>query len=155
APSAGLAVDLDEGVGRRVEGLLRVLLSGQYGQELARLRLAEFDAPLAERVEPEDRSLGEDDVLVQRDELAKDPGGEGRGEVRPRRAVPGHVLVWCNRGSHVIGTHLLLGAAESENAGLCEEVGDEQVVHGAGAVRGREVVARTGLPDEIERNQVN
>src|SRR5699024_3172418 len=93
APSTGLAVDLDEGVGRRVEGLLRVLLSGQYGQELARLRLAEFDAPLVERVEPEDRSLGEDDVLVQRDELAQDPGGERRGEDRRRRAVPGHGLV--------------------------------------------------------------
>jgi len=37
-------------------------------------RFAELDAPLIERVDPPDRALSEDDVLIKRDKLAERSG---------------------------------------------------------------------------------
>ena len=66
----------DQGIGRRVVCELGVGIALELGDDLGRERLAELDAPLIERVDPPDGALGEDAVLVQRDECPEEAGGQ-------------------------------------------------------------------------------
>lgn len=59
----------DQGIGRRVVCERRV--GGQLGQDRGRQLLAQFDAPLIERVDVPEHALGEDFVFVERDQLTE------------------------------------------------------------------------------------
>ena len=52
----------------------------QFGEDFCGEDLAEFHAPLVERVDVPDGALCENCVLVEGDELAEDGGGERVGE---------------------------------------------------------------------------
>src|ERR1700758_1323500 len=63
-----LLVTLDKGIGRAVV-LAAGVLAFEFADNLLGQNLAEFHAPLIERIDLPDRSLGEDAVLVQGNQL--------------------------------------------------------------------------------------
>ncbi len=97
--------------------------------------LAELDAPLVEGVDPPDRALGEDRVLVQRDELAERRRVEPLGADHVRGPVAVELLVRDELLGHALGADLVLGLAEGERLRLGEDVGDELVLVLARAAR--------------------
>src|ERR1700730_4062110 len=69
--SLEFAVATDQIVRRTVMAELGLGLAHQLGDDALGQYLAEFDAPLVERVDVPDGALGEDVMLVQCDQLAK------------------------------------------------------------------------------------
>src|SRR4029077_10053850 len=65
---SGLAVTPDQAVRRTVVLELRLLGRLELGNDRLGQHLAELDPPLIERVDPPDRSLSEDGMLVERDQ---------------------------------------------------------------------------------------
>src|SRR5262245_31839122 len=60
-----------ERVGRAVVLEVRIARAGQLGDDSIGQHFAKLDAPLVERVDLPDHALGEDAVLVERDQLAE------------------------------------------------------------------------------------
>src|SRR5256885_7023114 len=81
------AVVADERVGRAVVRQLGIAGGGQLGDDAVGQGLAELDAPLIERVDPPDRALREDLVLVERDQRAERGRREAIGQDRVGRLV--------------------------------------------------------------------
>ena len=94
------------------------LLSGDCGEKLAGLLLAQLDAPLVEGVDRPDRAFGEDDVLVQSDQLAKHRRCESRSQDRRRGAVARHDLVRNDAGIHAFRGNFVGSLSESQNLRL-------------------------------------
>ena len=107
---------------------LRLLLGLQLGDDRHGQRLAQLDPPLVEGVDPPDRALGEDAVLVEGDQrperLRRQALGEDRvgGPVALEHAVRHELL------RRPLGAHLLGRLAEGERLALGEDVGHQQVV---------------------------
>src|SRR5215218_1124153 len=74
AIAAGRPVAADQRGRRAVVGERRLLRGRELRDDPLGQRLAQLDAPLIERVDPPDRSLGEDAVLIERDQLAERRG---------------------------------------------------------------------------------
>ena len=83
---------------------------------------------IGEGVDPPDRPLGEDAVLVEGDQGAERVRVEPLGEDRVGRAVALHHPVRDDRLRRPLGAHLLGRLAEGERLGLGEDVGHQQVV---------------------------
>lgn len=83
------------------------------GQKLTGLLFTQFDAPLVEGVNGPDRSLSEDDVLVQSDQLPEHRRRESRGQDRRRGAVPRHDLVRNDAVIHALGGDFVGSLSES------------------------------------------
>src|SRR5216110_904139 len=81
-PPSAVSVAPDERVGGRVMGEPWFGIGLELAGDARREHLAELDAPLVERVDVPDRSLHQDAVLVQRDELAERFGLKPVGENR-------------------------------------------------------------------------
>src|SRR6476660_8016070 len=89
-PAAGAAVAADQRVGRAVVAELRLLIGLELGNDRDGQRLAQLDSPLIEGVDPPERALGEDAVLVESDESAERVRVEPLGEDRVGGAVALH-----------------------------------------------------------------
>src|SRR6185312_4340806 len=86
---AQLAVAADQGVGGAVVGELRLVGRGQLGDGGLGQLLAQFHAPLVERVDVPDHALHEHAVLVKRDQAAQHARGQAPGEDRAAGPVAG------------------------------------------------------------------
>src|SRR5882672_10177164 len=74
APQAAVAAD--QVVGRTIVAELGGGLARELGDDALRQYLAEFDAPLIEGIDVPDHALGEDAVLVERDQLSQRRRGQ-------------------------------------------------------------------------------
>src|SRR5450755_42262 len=106
-------------------GLFRAF---ELGDDALRENFAEFDAPLVERIDLPDGALGEDAVLVERDEFAERFGSELVEEDSVRRAVAFEDAMRNEPRGSAFSLDLLGGLAESESFGLGENVGQKHVV---------------------------
>src|SRR3954465_1940777 len=145
---SGAAVALDQVVGGAVVMQVGVRLALQFGNDPLRQRLAQFHAPLVEGVDLPDGALGEDAVLVKRDEPAE---GLGRQPV-DKDHVRWAVALEDTMGDEPVGGAFvfdLLGSlAEGQRFGLGEHIGHQYVMVPA------EVVERLREGDEVAGNQV-
>src|SRR5690606_11170667 len=114
---------------RRVLRVERVLVALDRRSDLESELLAQFHAPLVERVDAPDDTLREGDVLIQRDELTEHGGSQRRREDRRRRAVAAEGASGHERTRGALRLDLLGCLAEREGLGLREEVRQEQAVH--------------------------
>src|SRR5258708_33271396 len=105
--------------------------------------LAEFYAPLIERVDVPNRSLGEHAVLVQRHEFSERGWGQTIQHDGVRRPIAFEHSVWDEPIGHAFGLDLLARFAEGERLGLCKYVGQQHIVMSA------ELVERLGEGDEV------
>src|SRR5215813_9016278 len=96
--------------------------------------LSEFDAPLIERVDVPDRSLGEYAVLIQRNQLPE----RGRGQTIHHDGI-GRPIAF--------GLDLLARFSEGERLGLCKYVRQQHIVMPA------ELVERLREGDEVTGNE--
>ena len=119
----------------------------EFGNDRLRERLAEFYAPLVERVDVPDGALREDAVLVERDQRAERGGREAFCQNHVRRAVALEDAVRHERRRRTLRLHLLGGLAERERLGLREDVGEQQVVVAAARIQ------RLGEGDEVAGDQ--
>src|SRR5580704_14190446 len=79
-----LAIAPDQRVGRAVMLELGFRGTFQLGDDPLGERLAQFHAPLIERIDLPDRALGEDAVFVERDQLAQRGRRQGVQQERVR-----------------------------------------------------------------------
>ena len=107
---------------------LRLLVGLQLGDDRHRQRLAQLDPPLVEGVDPPDRPLGEDAVLVEGDQGAQRVRVEALGEDRVGGAVALHHPVRDDVLGRPLRPHLLRRFAEGERLALGEDVRHQQVV---------------------------
>src|SRR5581483_6652255 len=138
----------DELVGRGVVVQVGLARGLQLRDDPARERLAELHAPLVERVDVPDGSLGEDLVLIERDQPPQGPRIELVGQDRGRRPVAREGPVRNQRLRDSLGPDLVARPAERERLGLGEQVGHQQVVVAADHVR------RPDEPDQVARDQL-
>src|SRR6202453_535216 len=82
-----LAVAPDQIVGGAVMLQFRLVGALELWNDALGERLAQFDAPLVEAIDAPDRALGEDAVLVQRDQLAQRGRSQAIQQNRVRRSV--------------------------------------------------------------------
>ena len=128
--------------------MAELLLALQLRDDRLGQGLAQLHPPLVEGVDPPDRPLGEDAVLVERHQLAEHPRGQPLGKDRVGRAVALEGAVRDQPVGRPLGRDLLGGLAEGERLGLGEDVGDEQVVVLA------ERVQRVHEADEVAGDQL-
>src|SRR5438309_8982274 len=95
-------------------------LALQFRDDALSQHLAQFDAPLVERIDAPDRALSEDRVLIEGDELAERVWGEPLGEDRVRRAIAFEDEVGHKPIRRVLGLDLLPRLAEGQRLGLRE-----------------------------------
>ncbi len=100
----------------------------QLGDDRDGERLAQLDPPLVEGVDPPDRPLGEDAVLVEGDQGAERERVEPLGEDRVGGAVALHHPVRHDLLRRPLGPHLLRRLAEGERLALREDVRHQEVV---------------------------
>src|SRR6476661_107564 len=104
---APLPVAANQRVGRAVVVQLRLLGGLQLGDDLDGQDLAQLDPPLVKGVDPPDRSLGEDAVLVEGDQRAQGRWRQAVGEDRVRGTVALHHAVWDDILGRPLLAHLL------------------------------------------------
>src|SRR5689334_21180913 len=109
--------------------------------------LAKFDAPLIERVDVPHRSLGEDAVLVQSDELSERRRGEAIQQDRVGRPIAFAYPVPDEPIRRPYGLDLFARLAEGERLGLRKYVRQQHVMMAA------EPVERVGERDEVARHE--
>src|SRR5262249_27920381 len=142
-----LPVTPDQVVGGAVVLKLGRFWAFELWDNRLRQRFAQLNAPLVERVDVPDDTLGEDAMLVQRDELAQRLGCEPFGKNRVRWPVALEHAVWHQPVWRAFRLHLLGRFAKRQRLGLSEDVGQQHVVVPA---QWREGVSKR---DEITRNQ--
>ena len=108
---------------------------------------AQFDAPLVKRVNAPDRTLGEDGVLIQGNELAQRFRRELLSEDRVRRAVALKDTVGPEPVRCAFGLDLFGRFAEGQRLALSEDIGEKYVM--VPATRGERLLER----DEITGNE--
>ena len=126
--SLSFAVAADQVVGRAVVVELGLRLALELRDDALGQHLAQLDAPLVERVDVPDRALGEDAVLVERDQLAERLRRQPFGEDRVRRAVALEDAVRHQPVRRALGLDLLGRLAEGQRLGLGEDVRQQHVV---------------------------
>src|SRR5262249_25573762 len=90
--------------------------------------LAEFDAPLIERVDVPNRSLGEHAVFIQRHELSERGWGQTIQHDGVRWPIAFEDPVRDEPIGRSFGLDLLARLPEGERLGLCKYVGQQHVV---------------------------
>src|SRR5258708_22658773 len=105
--------------------------------------LAEFYAPLIDRVDAPNRSLGEHAVLVQRHELSERGWGKTIQHDGVRRPIAFEHSMRDEPIGRAFGLDLLARFSEGERLGLCKYVGQQHIVMSA------ELVERLCEGDEI------
>jgi len=108
----------------------------EFGDDALGEDLAEFDAPLVERVDAPDGALGEDGVLIESDEFAESFGREPFQKNGVRRTITFKDAMGHEPIGGAFGLDLFRGFAESERFALRADVGDEHVVVTAEGVEG-------------------
>ena len=90
--------------------------------------LAQFNAPLVERVKVPDGALGENRVLIERDQLAERFRREFFGKDHVRRAIAPEDAMGRQPCRRTLGFDLLAGLAKRERFSLGKDVGQKYVV---------------------------
>ena len=92
-------------------------------------------------------------MLVEGDERAEHGGGQLLSQDGGGRAVSRHDLVRHDGLVYAFGRDFFCGLAKGQHLGLGKEVAHEQVMHGAGAIGGGEVLLRASESDEVRRDE--
>src|SRR5438094_4296730 len=121
-------VAADEVVRRTVVFELRCVLALKLRNDALGEHFAQLDAPLIKRINVPDHALGEDTVLVKRDELAENFRRQPLGEDRVRRSVAFEDTVWHQPIRRAFGFDFLRRAAECQRLGLRREVREKNVM---------------------------
>ena len=100
----------------------------QFGHDAPGQDLAQFDAPLVEGIDLPDRRLGEDTVLVERDQLARVPRRQPFGKDRVRRPVAFEDAVRHQPVRRAFGLHLGGRLAERQRFALRKHIRHQHVV---------------------------
>src|SRR5436190_21206415 len=143
----------DQRVRRGVMSQVGLVGAPELGRDPLRERLPELDPPLVEGVDPPDRGLREDAVLVERYEAPERGGLKALHHDRVRGAVSLHHPVGYDRLRGPLGAHLVGGAAERQRLALREHVRQQQLVVLAKRVEGlreRDEVARDQARSLVE-----
>ena len=104
------------------------VLALQFRDDALGQHLAQLHAPLIERADVPDGALGEDIVLVERDQLAERFRREPLGEDGVGRAVALEDPVRHEPIRHALGLDLLRRHAERQRLALRKDVGQQHVV---------------------------
>src|SRR6185295_12530631 len=112
------AIAANQGVGRAVVRELGLRGAFKLGGGFLRQDFSQLDAPLVERIDVPDRPLGEDAVLVERDQGAQRFGGQPLGENRVARTIALEHAVRRERGRRALRQHFLFRLAEGERLTL-------------------------------------
>ena len=145
--SLRLAVAADQVVGRTVVLQRRLRRALKLRNDALRQHLAQFHAPLVERVDLPDGALREHAVLVERDQLAQRFRREPVGEDGVRRAIAFEHAVRHKPIRRALRLHLLRRLAERQRLALREDVGQQHVVMAA------QRIERLAKGDEVAGNQ--
>src|SRR4051794_2054831 len=105
--------------------------------------LAQLNAPLVKGIDLPDYALGEDAMLVERDQLAQCGWRQGVQQQGIRRTITLEQPMWHQPVRRAFRLDLLGGLAESQRLRLREDVGKQHVVMPAQRVHG------LGKRDEI------
>ena len=140
-------IPADQRVGGRVVAEPRVGLGLQFRHDPHGEHLAQFHAPLVERIDAPDAALREHAVLVERHQAAQHAGREPLGENGRAGTVAGKRLVRHERLRHTLRPDLVRRLAEGQRLGLREHVRHEQIVVPSQRIR------RTGEAEEIAGDQ--
>ena len=119
----------------------------EFRDDALRQHLAEFHAPLVERIDLPDGALGEHGMFVKSDELAESLRREPVGEDGVRRAVALEDAVRHEPVRRALGFDLLRRLSERQRFGLGEDVGQQHVVVAA------ERIERLRKGDEVARDE--
>ena len=92
--------------------------------------LAQLNAPLVERVDVPDDTLGEGDVLIVRNQCAQSPRGDLVGQNRGGRAVAQEDLVGLELIGGTLSYHLIASLADHEGLRLGKEVRSQHPAKG-------------------------
>ena len=132
-----LAIAPDQRIGRAVVlelGLRRAL---ELGDDALGERLAQLHAPLVERIDLPDRALGEDAVLVERDQLAeRRPASSASSRMVFDGRLPSNSRCGTSQSGVPSALTCFGGLAEGQRLGLGEDIGQQHVVMPAERVQG-------------------
>ena len=117
----------------------------ELGDDALSQDLAEFDAPLIERVDVPDRPLGEDTVLVECNQLSKRLRSQTIHHDGVRWPIAFEHPVRDEPIERSFGLDLLARFSEGERLGLCKYVRQQHIVMPA------ELVERLREGDEVAR----
>ena len=124
----GMAIAANEVVGGAVVLQLRFGFALKLGNDALGEGFAQLDAPLVKGVDLPDHALGEDAVLVERDQFAQHFGSEALGEEHVGGAVAFEHAMRNEPVGRALGADLVGGFAEGQGFSLGKNIGDEQVV---------------------------
>src|SRR5258708_36999480 len=126
---------------------LRFVFVLNLRDDAVRQHLAQFDAPLVERIDVPDRPLGEDGVFVQSHQLAQGFRRQLFGEDRVRWTITFEYPVGNEPLGSAFCLYLFRSLAERERLRLRANVGDQQIVVAA------KWVERLRKSDEVAGNE--
>src|SRR6202035_3985978 len=138
-----LAVTADQVVGRTVMAELWLGLALELGGDALGQNLAEFDAPLIERIDVPNGALGEHAVLVERNQLSQRRRGQSVHQDGVGRSVAFENPVRNKPIWRAFGLYLLGRFSEGERLGLRKDVRQQHIVMPA------ERVERLSESDEV------
>src|ERR1700722_17400743 len=142
-----LAITPDQIVGGAVMLERRLRRAFELWNDALGQRLAELHAPLVEAIDVPDRALGEDAVLIERDQLAERLWRQTVEQNHIGRPVALEEPVWDEPIWRSLRLDLLGGLAERQRLGLREHVSQQDVMVPP------ERIQALGEGDEIPRNQ--
>ena len=122
-------------------------MAGQFWNDPRRQYLAQFDAPLIERVDLPDCPLREHAVLVESDQGAECLRRQAIGQNGVRRSITFKRSMWDKLLRCSFGTHLLGSLSERQRLSLREDVRHQEIVVIAQRIQ------RLAEADEVGRNQ--
>src|SRR5437660_2541689 len=97
-------------------------MAGQFWNDPRRQYLAQFDAPLIERIDLPDCPLREHAVLVESDQRAECLRRQAIGQNGVRRSITFKRPMWEKPFGSSFGTHLLGGLSKRQRLSLREDV---------------------------------
>lgn len=142
-----LSVSADQVVCRTVVREGRLFLAFYFGDDALSQNFAELNAPLIERIDLPDRTLGKHGVFVQSDKFAERLRRELGGKDRIRRTIAFENAMRDEPIRRALGFDLLWRFAESQRFGLGENVCQKHVVVPA------EGIERLREGDKVARNE--
>jgi len=99
-----------------------------FADNLLRQNFAQFHAPLVERIDLPDHSLGENTVLVQGDQLPQGLRGQLLKQKRARWPITFEDAVGNQPGRCAFRLDLFWSLAESQRLALCENVRQQEIM---------------------------
>ena len=122
------AVVADQRIRRTIVAKPRFCFALEFGDDPQGKHLTELYAPLVERVDVPDGTLGKDTVLIESDELAERCRGQPLQEDRVGRPITLERTVRHEPVGRALGMNFLWSLTKSERFALRENVGEQHVM---------------------------